>query len=63
MDKPDTLILLARVLNQGYETHSIYMDFSKAFDLVDQNILLNELILLIHFCHGWHPIYRDRLFK
>lgn len=35
-----------RSLDRGHEVHAIYTDFSKAFDVVDHNILISKLSLL-----------------
>lgn len=34
---------IARALDDGYRVHSIYTDFSKSFDLLEQAILLKKL--------------------
>lgn len=35
--------LLAKALDDGHEVHSIYTDFTKAFDMVNLDILLQKL--------------------
>lgn len=50
---------IGEAMDKGYEVHSVYTDFSKAFDLLDQDILLDKLesFGIVGSLHSWLASY------